>query len=80
VERLHEAASISREALRGDAEPGLTYLFVASGSGRIEGDGFEAVELPARAVAAIPASASAFVVKNLGGLDLIRITPHWPVE
>jgi hypothetical protein len=27
---------------------------------------------------AVPADAPAFVVEDLGGLDLIRIAPNWP--
>jgi hypothetical protein len=36
------------------------------------------VELPTRGMVAIPATAPAFVVEDLGGLELIRITPNWP--
>ncbi len=58
--------------------PGLAYLFAAAGVGRISGDAFDPIELPARAIAAVPASSSEFVVEDLGSLDLIRITPNWP--
>ncbi|MGB6686756.1 MAG: type I phosphomannose isomerase catalytic subunit [Terracidiphilus sp.] len=57
---------------------GLSYLFAAEGSGRIAGPGFEAVDLPARAIACIPAAAPMFVVENRGGLHLIRLSPKWP--
>jgi len=57
---------------------GLAYLFAAEGAARIVGAGFEAVELPTRGMVAIPATAPAFVVEDLGGLELIRITPNWP--
>lgn len=56
--------------------PGLAYLFAASGLGRITGKQFEPIDLPARAIAAIPASSPDFVVEDRGGLDLIRITPR----
>jgi mannose-6-phosphate isomerase len=57
---------------------GLSYLFAAEGSGRIAGSGFEAVDLPPRAIACIPSAAPKFVVENRSGLDLIRISPKWP--
>jgi mannose-6-phosphate isomerase len=80
VERLKMDGKRSSASLRGadQTAPGLAYLFAAAGSGRIAGEGFEAVELPARGMVAVPASAPAFVVEDLGGLDLIRITPNWP--
>jgi mannose-6-phosphate isomerase len=80
VERIPVSGSISSGALRGEGEAtrGLSYLFAAAGGGRIAGDGFEAVELPARQIAAIPAQSPEFVVEDRGGLDLIRITPRWP--
>ncbi len=58
--------------------PGLSYLFVAAGSGRLIGAGFEPVDLPARSIAAVPALAADFTVEDCGGLDLIRIIPNWP--
>lgn len=57
---------------------GLSYLFAAAGAGRLMGQGMETVELPQRAIVAVPASSPEYVVENLGGLDLIRITPNWP--
>ncbi len=60
------------------AAPGLAYLFAASGAGRISGQSFAAVDLPARSILAVPARSPGFVLEDLGGLDLIRITPNWP--
>ena len=82
VERIHAAGSRSSESLPGENEKGpvLSYLFAAAGAGRIAGSGFDAVDLPARAMAAVPAASPAFEVEDLGGLDLIRITPNWPSE
>jgi mannose-6-phosphate isomerase len=60
--------------------PGLQYLFVAAGAARIFGKGFEQVELPKGGIAAVPAASPDFEVKDLGGLELMRITPRWPEE
>jgi mannose-6-phosphate isomerase len=57
--------------------PGLSYLFAAAGAGRITGPGFDPVGLPSRSIACVPAAATEFAVEDLGGLDLIRITPQW---
>ena len=46
----------------------------------VTGEGFDPIDLPARSIAAIPASAPIFTVENLGGLELIRITPRWPAH
>jgi mannose-6-phosphate isomerase len=80
VERLKMDGPRSSASLRGAGQtaPGLAYLFAAVGAGRIAGDGFEPVDLPIRGIVAVPASAPAFVVEDLGGLDLICITPNWP--
>lgn len=80
VERIPVSRSRASETLRSAPEiaPGLAYLFAAAGSGRIVGAGFEPVDLPARAIVAIPATSPKFAIENLGGLDLIRITPNWP--
>jgi mannose-6-phosphate isomerase len=59
------------------AVSGLSYLFTAAGAARISGATFDPVELAARAIACIPAAAPAFVVEDLGALDLIRISPQW---
>jgi mannose-6-phosphate isomerase len=82
VERIHEAGNRSSASLRGENEKGplLAYLFAAAGGGRIAGPGFDAVDLPPRGIVAVPASSPVFTVADLGGLDLIRITPNWPAE
>jgi mannose-6-phosphate isomerase len=64
-----------------EAGSGLAYLFAAGGSGRITAadvDGFDAVDLPSRGMVAVPASSPAWQIEDLGGLELIRITPRWP--
>ena len=80
VELIHGAGGRSSESLRGADEKGpvLSYLFAAAGAGRIAGSGFDGVDLPARGIVAVPAASPAFMVEDLGGLDLIRITPNWP--
>jgi mannose-6-phosphate isomerase len=80
VERMVVDGSRSSESLAGADRktPGLSYLFAAAGAGRIAGEGFEVVELPARGIVAVPANAPAFVVEDRGGLDLMRISPNWP--
>jgi mannose-6-phosphate isomerase len=80
VERIPVQGSRSSHSLRNPSEtaPGLAYLFAAAGSGRIAGSGFEPVDLPPRAIIAIPARSPEFTVEDCGGLDLIRITPNWP--
>ena len=80
VERIHGAGNRSSASLCGENEKGplLAYLFAAAGEGRIAGPGFGAVDLPARGIVAVPAATPAFTVEDLGGLDLIRITPNWP--
>jgi len=62
--------------------PGLAYIFAANGSARISSvDGsFEDVLLVERGVVAIPALSPDFVLEDLGGLELIRITPKWPTS
>ncbi len=57
---------------------GLAYLFAAAGAGRLTGEGFEPVDLPACGIVAVPAASPEFAIEDLGGLDLIRITPNWP--
>jgi mannose-6-phosphate isomerase len=86
VERIPVAGNRTSASLPEDGEtaPGLQYLFVAAGAARLAGDGFEPVELPMGAIAAIPAASPEFVVEDAGGpelgwLDLIRITPRWPI-
>jgi mannose-6-phosphate isomerase len=61
----------------------LQYLFAAAGSARvaaIEAGDFEPVDLPARGILAIPAESPAWQIEDLGGLELIRITPRFPAE
>ena len=82
VERIPVSGSRASHSLPapGETIPGLAYLFAANGSASIGGEGFEPILLPQRGIAAIPASAPAFTVQDLGGLDLIRISPRWPSE
>jgi mannose-6-phosphate isomerase len=80
VERMAMRGCRESRTLPGEDEPrrDLSYLFAASGSGRISGGDFTPVDLPARGVVAVPATSPEFTVEDLGGLDLIRITPNWP--
>jgi len=80
VERIAVKESRTSATLPGKDEPaqGLSYLFAAAGRARIAGPAFDAVELPTRGIVAIPASSPAFTLEDLGGLDLIRISPRWP--
>jgi mannose-6-phosphate isomerase len=69
------------ENLKAGGDPGLTYLFAASGSGWISAvapAAFEGVELAARGMVAIPATSPAWQIEDRGGLELIRITPRFP--
>jgi mannose-6-phosphate isomerase len=74
------SASLAHTGLTGEDEPAtvLQYLFSAAGTARITGPGFELVELPMGGMAAVPAASPEFKVEDLGGLNLIRITPRWP--
>jgi mannose-6-phosphate isomerase len=82
VERIVVEGKIASESLPGKrtfgSSGGLSYLFAAAGAGRISGRVFDAVDLPPRAIACVPAAAPEFSVEDLGGLDLIRIVPKWP--
>ncbi|HWE86383.1 MAG TPA: type I phosphomannose isomerase catalytic subunit [Terracidiphilus sp.] len=80
VERIAVVGSRAGGTLAAGDEPapGLAYLFAAAGSARIVRAGFDALELPARGIACIPAGAPEFAVEDAGGLDLIRISPRWP--
>jgi mannose-6-phosphate isomerase len=82
VERIPIHGSRTSASLRAtdvaQTAPRLAYLFAASGAGRLVGEGFAAVHLPTRSIVAVPAHSPDFVLENLGGLDLIRITPNWP--
>lgn len=85
IERIPISGSIAGQSLRAPGEnPGLTYLFAASGAGRLTGSGFGPVELPSRGIVAVPASSPEFVLYDLvhpeGALDLIRIRPNWPAD
>ena len=65
---------------------GLSYLFAAAGSGRVQalspstasGSIFDPVDLPTGEMVAVPATAPDWEIEDLGGLELIRITPRWP--
>src|ERR1022692_4225636 len=80
VERISVTGSRASERLRDSSRPasGLAYLFAAAGAGRISGPAFAPIDLPARGIVAVPAFSPSFTVEDLGGLDLIRITPNWP--
>jgi mannose-6-phosphate isomerase len=84
VEKIDVASSRSGLSMIGrdeGSEAGLAYLFAAAGSGAIQaadGSSFAPVTLPERGLVAIPASSPAWIVEDLGGLELIRITPRFP--
>jgi mannose-6-phosphate isomerase len=80
VERIPvEVSRSSTSLLREDeSKGGLAYLFAAEGSGRVSSPSFSDVDLPTRGIIAIPASSPVFAIQDMGGLDLIRITPRWP--
>lgn len=80
VERIPVNVSRSSASLQGRHEParGLSYLFAAAGSARLTSPGFETVDLPERGIVAVPAASPVFSLQDLGGLDLIRISPRWP--
>ena len=80
VERIPVKVNRSSVSLPGRSEPaqGLAYLFAASGSARLMSSGFESLDLPERGIIAVPAASPAFSVQDIGGLDLIRISPRWP--
>jgi len=82
VERLHMNGARESATLAADDEPGpgLAYLFAAAGSARITSSGFDAVEIPPRGIVCVPSSSPAFTVEDLGGLDMIRISPRWPAS
>ena len=80
VERISVEVSRSSASLRREDESksGLAYLFAAEGSGRVSSPSFGTVDLPARGIVAVPAASPVFAIQDMGGLGLIRITPHWP--
>jgi mannose-6-phosphate isomerase len=76
MERIPVAGSRSSASLRGaEEDQGLSYLFAAAGSAKLIGAEMETVDLPTRSIVAVPAWSPAFEIEDLGGLDLIRITP-----
>jgi mannose-6-phosphate isomerase len=78
VEKIPVEVSRSSQSLRrSDEKQGLSYLFAALGSGRLTSPSFGAVDLPERGIVAVPAVSPVFAIQDLGGLDLIRITPSW---
>jgi mannose-6-phosphate isomerase len=61
----------------------LQYLFAGLGSARIapiESGDFEPLVLPERGIVAVPAASPEWQIEDLGGLELIRITPRFPAE
>jgi len=80
VERMPFTTSKASTSLPGADEPtpGLSYLFAAAGSGRLTSPSFSPIDLPPRGIIVVPASSPIFAVLDLGGLDLIRISPRWP--
>jgi mannose-6-phosphate isomerase len=80
IERMTVDRQRTSAALRGNDAVGLAYLFAAAGSGKISGDGFDDVDLPARGIVAVPATAPEFVLEDAGGLELIRMVPNWPAD
>lgn len=79
VERIPVEVSRSSPSMPGvgEATLGLAYLFASAGTGRLSSPSFASVELPERGIVAVPASSPVFAIQDLGGLDLIRISPRW---
>jgi len=80
VERIPVEVSRPSTTLAGEREktPGLSYLFAAAGTARLSSPSFETIDLPTRGIVAVPAASPVFAVQDMGGLDLIRISPRWP--
>jgi mannose-6-phosphate isomerase len=80
VERIPVEVSRSSTTLPGEREtvPGLSYLFAAAGQARLASPSFGAVDLPTRGIVAVPAASPVFALQDLGGLDLMRISPRQP--
>jgi mannose-6-phosphate isomerase len=80
VEKIPVEVSRSSTTLRraDEAKAGLAYLFAAAGSGRLASPSFGTVDLAERGIVAVPAATPVFAIQDLGGLDLIRITPRSP--
>ena len=84
IERIPVNGSLGSAGLCGAGQkPGLAYLFAAAGAGRLTGEGFAAVELQSHGIVAVPAASPEFVLEDARAsneeMDLIRITPNWPV-
>jgi len=80
MERLNPAYEWTRDTLAATTGPSLAYLFVCAGSGRITGPGFAPIPLTPRSVVALPTNSPDFTITSDPGLELIRITPHWPAR
>jgi mannose-6-phosphate isomerase len=82
VERIKANRCLNSSSLPGESETpnGLSYLFAAAGSARITSDTFESIQIPARGIACVPAVSPIFTIEDVGGLDLIRISPRWPAN
>ena len=80
VEQIPIEVSRSSTTLVGSGEmtPGLSYLFSAAGIGRLSSPSFGSVDLPERGIVAVPAASPVFAIQDLGGLEVIRISPRWP--
>jgi mannose-6-phosphate isomerase len=78
IETTRTGKSMSRSS---EQAAGLSYLFAAKGAAQISPANrpdFHPVRLSSGSIVAIPASSPEWAIENLGGLDLIRITPRWP--
>lgn len=80
IEKIPVEVSRSSPSLPSPDEPkaGLAYLFAAAGNGRLASPSFGSVDLPERGIVAVPATSPVFAIQDLGGLELIRISPRWP--
>ena len=80
VEKIPVEVSRSSTSMRRADEPEtcLAYLFAAAGAGRLASASFSPVDLPAHGIVAVPAASPGFAIQDVGGLELIRITPRWP--
>lgn len=77
IEKIPVDVSRSSASLRRaeESKSGLAYLFAAAGSGRLASPSFATVDLPERGIVAVPAATPVFAIQDVGGLDLMRITP-----
>lgn len=81
IENIPVQGRIEGGALaRLDPAPSLSYLFASSSAGRLSGQGFDPIDLPPRSIVCVPAVAPEFHVEALGSLDLVRISPKWPIH